>query len=158
MKSINEAYDRITKERENGGANYGGDYSQQSDGQNGATGQSYSTAGDPQFAAIRRLISARQLEQANAALDAMTARPAEWYFLKGSVYYARGWYDEARKNYQTACNMDPSNGEYRAAMFRMQTMNAAYRGYDDRTADVCDLCSTMICINCLCNSVRGVCC
>jgi hypothetical protein len=45
---------------------------------------------------------------------------AEWNFLRGAVCYRRGWMDEAKRYYQTACQMDPGNAEYRQALDFME--------------------------------------
>ena len=43
------------------------------------------------------------------------SRDAEWYFLKGSVLYRRGWLEEAKEHFFRATQMDPENMEYRNA-------------------------------------------
>ena len=80
-------------------------------------------------------------------------RDGEWYFLVGSIAYRKGWMDDARQNFWTACNMDPSNMEYRQAMnaMGMQAQRGAYGGGDD----IANLCTTLCCLNCLCNSCNG---
>ena len=49
--------------------------------------------------------------------------------------------------------MDPSNMEYRQAMnaMGMQAQRGAYGGGDD----IANLCTTLCCLNCLCNSCNG---
>ena len=37
----------------------------------------------------------------------------QWNFLMGAIAYRKGWLDEARRYYQTACQMEPGNPEYR---------------------------------------------
>ena len=46
-------------------------------------------------------------------MTALATRDAEWYFLSGSVAYRKGWMDEARRNFELACQMAPANLEYR---------------------------------------------
>ena len=55
----------------------------------------------------------------------------------GVVSYRRGWLDDARQNFMTACNMDPGNIEYRQAMnnMGMQMNRGAYAGNDMATLD-----------------------
>lgn len=153
MKSINEAYDRINKEREGGGGTRSGGYSDaRGSTDTGRRDGGYSSS--PEFSAIRRLISERQYAQAESLLDTMANHSAEWNFLKGSLCFAKGWYDEARRYYQTACSMDPSNYEYRTALFRMQSMNTTFGRSVMREDECCDICSTLICLNCLCGGFR----
>ncbi len=145
MKEINEAYDTIVK----GGARTGSSYSSSS------TGRSY-TGGTAQYAAIRSAINAGNLAFAEQQLMAVSNRTAEWYFLMGSVYYRKGWVDEARKNFNTAVSMDPANMEYRQALARVQAGSQAYRpaGYGGMTSS-CDLCSTLLCADCCCECMGG---
>lgn len=150
MKDINEAYDAIMKMRSGGGsgssasAGYGG---------NGAAG--YSSA-NPQYAAIRRTINENRIDEADAMLNAIANHDAEWYYLRGAVAYRRGWADEARQNFTIACQMDPSNAEYRQALSRMGGGGYPYRRSEEfGSDDVCDCCSTMLCLNCLCGNGRG---
>lgn len=145
MQEINEAYDTIVRMRQNGGAgNVGG----------GAAGSHYSD--------IRNMIRANRILDAEMLLDGVPAasRDAEWYFLKGSVLYKKGWLEDALSHYSTACRMDPGNAEYRAALNHMQ-MNRQTGGY--RTTPQaraggcsgCDICSSLICADCCCECAGG---
>ena len=61
---------------------------------------------------------------------------AEWNFLRGAVCYRRGWLDEAKRYYQTACQMEPGNSEYQQLLSRLQsggqTYQSASRSYSVR--------------------------
>lgn len=158
MKDINEAYNAITKMRAGGsnsnsygsyGGNYGSNYGNSSYG--GYSQQS----SDPEFARARRAINEGRLDEADGILGAMSNRSAEWYFLRGAVAYRKGWADEARQNFRIACQMDPSNMEYRQALARMGNGGFAYRQNQGLSeADLCDCCTTMMCLNCLCGGCR----
>ena len=159
MKDINEAYDQITKERsastqssqqQSAGYDYG--YRPGS----GNSYYSYSTsASSGKFPQVRAYINNGQLDAAASMLAGINERTAEWYFLTGEIAYRKGWYDEARQNYQTACSMAPGNMEYRRAMSVVGGGYTPYRqinygsGNDLDTA--CNVCNTLLCINCLCN-------
>ena len=140
MKEINEAYDAVTKMRS--GVYQG----------SGAGGQQ--SSGD--YARARQLINAGNLEGAERLLQG-TAKTAEWYFLMGSIAYRRGWLDEARQNYQIACQMEPGSMEYRQALAMMQQGGYAYRSDDMMGAgcDSMDCCTSMMCLNCLCGGCGG---
>lgn len=149
MSQINSAYDAIQDRRKNA-APQGGYYSQSS-------GQSYQSSG--QFSDIRRLINAGRIFDAEQLLDgtAASARDAEWNFLKGNVLLARGFLEDAVSYLQRACMMDPQNYEYRATYERITAQRQfGYGGrpgsYSYSTCDPCNLCSTLICANCLCNT------
>lgn len=176
MKEINEAYDTVTKNRAGGGTSGGyasgsaGSYSQSRQsygggyqgGYSGSYGQS-SGSRSPQYAQVRSAINSGALNQAESLLAAMQTHDAEWNFLMGSVAYRRGWLDNARSYYETACRLEPANQEYRMALTRMQTggVYQTYRstGYNTSGGDCdgCDICTSMMLANCLCNCLGGGC-
>lgn len=148
MKEVNEAYDAIVKSRTQGG------YQSQSAGAGGRSGQGGGQQyRSPTLLQVRQLIAQNNLAEAERILRSTPANSAEWYYLMGSIAYRRGWMDDARQNFWTACNMDPSNMEYRQAMnaMGMQAQRGAYGGGDD----IANLCTTLCCLNCLCNSCNG---
>jgi hypothetical protein len=81
-------------------------------------------------------------------------RNAEWHFLKGVVFRARGWYFEASKFFDEACRMDPANEEYRMAAesIRGYTSSHSRRGNDDA---VCNLCCELMAADCCCECCGG---
>ena len=154
MKEINEAYDAITKQR-SGGTGGGGGYSAGSrGGWNPGAGSSSATG---VWAEIRAAINAGQLGRAEQLLNSTSDRGAEWNFLMGSLYYRKGWMDEALRYFQTAVNMDPGNGEYRQALNFMQSGGAAYRPAGGGMAGMngCDCCSSLLCADCCCECMGG---
>lgn len=146
MKEVNEAYDAIVKQRTQGGYQSAGGYG----GQTGSQGNGYRP---PTLVQVRQLIAQNNLMEAERILRSTPANSGEWYYLMGSIAYRRGWMDDARQNFWTASNMDPSNLEYRQAVMNMNaTANrGAYRGNNDMG----DLCTALCCLNCLCNSCNG---
>ena len=147
MKEVNEAYDAIVKSRTQGG------YQSQSAGGGGRAGQGGGQYRSPTLLQVRQLIAQNNLAEAERILRSSPANSAEWYYLMGSIAYRRGWMDDARQNFWTACNMDPTNMEYRQAVnaMGMQAQRGAYGGGDD----IANLCTTLCCLNCLCNSCNG---
>ncbi len=156
MQEINQAYDTIVsqrKGRQNGGNVYG------NNGPTGATSQ---------FADIRRMINLGRVAEAQELLDGVAAgsRDAEWYFLKGSIYYSRGWMDDALQSFQKACAMNPQNQEYAAAynqlLWQRQSGQPRYGGghYPNTGVDscsCCDICAAMYCANCCLDCFSGGC-
>ncbi len=144
MQEINEAYDTIVHARQAGG---------------GRT-QTGGNAAGSRYHDIRNMIRANRILDAEMLLDGIPAasRDAEWYFLKGSVLYKKGWLEDAMTHYSTACRMDPGNAEYRAALNHMQ-MNRQTGGY--RTTrpvggcSTCDICNSLICADCCCECMGG---
>ncbi|HHU05625.1 MAG TPA: DnaJ domain-containing protein [Clostridiales bacterium] len=151
MKEINEAYNLIMKMRSggSGGARSSG----------GAYGPGAGGGGTGSFTEVRAAISMGDLNRAEAILNSITSRNAEWHFLMGSVCYRKGWLDEARRYYQTAASMDPNNLEYRQALnFMNMGGYTAYRptGYGTHGGlSGCDVCSSLICADCCCECMGG---
>ncbi len=148
MKEINEAYEAIQKQRSGGGS-----YQQQSSGGYHQQQQySSSSSNNPTFARVRSMINLGDLNAAERLLQEVPQRSGEWYFLMGSIAYRRGWLDEAMQNYNLAVQMEPGNMEYRQALAMMQRGGQAYRPYGAAGGmDSLDCCTTMLCLNCLCN-------
>ena len=144
MKEINEAYDTLMK---------GGSASASSAS---ASYQGQSSAGE--LNEVRELIRQGRLDAAEARLDGIATHNAEWYYLRGVIAQRRGWMDEAAQNFRIACNMDPGNYEYRNAANAASGGGAyTYRQQEYGSGqgdDLCGLCSTMMCLNCLCDCCR----
>ena len=87
FKEINEAYEQLSGGGQQSAyqGHYGGSY-----GPNPAGG-----AGN--FAQIRNLINMNRIEEAEQALDQLSNRPAEWFFLKGTIFIRRGWHAQGLK-------------------------------------------------------------
>ena len=154
MQEVNEAYDAIVKMREdekNGATN------------NGAGYQSSSYQSDPRYGEIRRLLNARRFAEAERKLSEFSEYDcgAEWHYLKSVVLMQRGLVNDAMRELETACMMDPSNLEYQKAK---QMFNGQARGYGStyygnmnsrRSSDACDCCANLICLDCCCECMGG---
>lgn len=157
MKEINEAYDQITAQRKGG--------------TNGAAGRGYtggynnvSPNGSSEFRDVRTYIMSGRFADAEQILNGVPSdrRNAEWYFLKGSVLFRRGWVEEAKEHFTRACQMDPGNAEYSAALnSAMNQGRGAYGGYSPNMnsnvggCNSCDICSSLICADCCCECMGG---
>ena len=160
MKEINEAYDTIQRQRGSRGAggggtasaqqSYGG-YQRQSSAYNG-----YASAGSAAFQQVRMAINRNDLGTAEQILGRIDDHNGEWNFLKGTICYRRGWVDEARRYYQTACQMDPSNSEYQQALSYVENGGeTAYRpgGFGMFSTDCTEgnTCGRLACMYLACN-------
>ena len=149
MQEINDAYDEIMRHRKRGGNRQG------NAGYSGGSG----------YSDIRSMISSGKYDQAQELLDGVppAKRDAEWYFLNGSVLYRRGWFDAAFTSFNTACNMDPGNPEYRDAFAKMKRRRApgGYRvntgGGSGGDCTACDICAGLMCADCLCRCCGSGC-
>jgi len=140
MQEINEAYDTIVKMRKEGGQSH------------------QSRSG--RYGDIRRMITEGRIEDADTLLNGIPAvtRDAEWHFLKGSVLYKRGWLEDAYQHFSTACRMDPTNAEYRAAFNQMSRGRQTGTYTTTPTSggcSACDVCNTLICADCCCECMGG---
>lgn len=146
MKEINEAYDEILRIRTN----------QSSNNSNGYTG-SYDNF-DKHSATYQRVRENMQRGDYNTAEMMLNdiikdERSAEWFYLKGCILANRGYFFDALKNLDTACNMAPDNREYAEARDRLrQTSNNYGNTYNQQSSgcNMCDVCSFLICMDCLC--------
>ncbi len=157
MKEINAAYEEITKARSGG---HGG-ASQASYGAN--TYQRYgsqSSSGSSVLQQVRLAINSGDLSRAEALLANYENHNGEWNFLKGAICYRRGWLDEAKRYYETACQMEPGNAEYRSALNFMENAGkTAYRPSGGTFGtELCgsNPCLSLCCAYTLCNG--GYCC
>ena len=158
MKEVNEAYDAIQKMRKEQSERttyYGNSGSYTTGSSSGANGGSYGGY-SANFADIRSCIAARDFYEANIRLDSvqMSERNAEWYYLKGVVFRAKGWYFEASKYFDAACRMDPTNEEYRMAADSIRNYTASSQAQRSQGA-LCDVCTTLICMDCFCEMCGG---
>lgn len=147
MREINAAYDYIQKSRERGGS--------QSTGQGGYN--SYSGSGE--YVRIRTLINQGRYTEADRFLDMIASgeRGAEWMFLKGVVLIKKGWMMDGTEYIRKACEMDPSNMEYRGTYNNLTSGYSPYGG-QRQTRSVgcsgCDICMGLMCADCLCDCIR----
>ena len=151
MKEINEAYDAITKMRSGASGGYQGQNAYRGSYQGGYQQQYSNTSSGSSLIGAAIGINMGDLGRAEQLLRNASTQDAEWHFLTGSIAYRKGWLDEATQHFQMACNMDPSNGEYRQALMMMRQGGQAYRPYGyGGGVDACDCCTTCLCLNCLC--------
>lgn len=151
LREVNEAYDQIMKERSgqsSGAGNSGYGYS-------GAGSGAYSGQNAADFRVVRQYIDAGNLVAAQAKLDSIPIKNAEWIFLSGMISYRRGWFDDAVSKVDQAISMDPNNAEYRTIrmqmrrpgqMYQQQAYGQGYGGGDP----FCQALQALICIDCLC--------
>ncbi len=163
MKEVNDAYDRIQKERASGATrdagygrySYSDGYSEASSGRR----TSESESGNERFYAVRSYINQGRIAEAEAVLNSMDAslRGAEWYFLMGCVMTRRGSYIDAGRCFDYACEREPYNEEYQNAREELRRRSSSYSA-QTHTLGGCDaLCTALLCADCCCGSGRGCC-
>lgn len=151
MKEINAAYEEINKRRGSGGSRGTSAYG----GYGGYSPYGSSSSGSSVLQQVRIAIQSGDLSRAEALLANYSDHNAEWNYLRGAICYRRGWLDEAKRYYQTACQMDPNNAEYRQALEYMENgTRRAYRpGGEMFGTETCggNLCLPLCCAYSLCN-------
>ena len=85
--------------------------------------QSKNTTGEAAFEEISRLLKEGDINGAQAVLDEVNERSAEWHYLQAVVYYKKGWMNDSKKQLEIAMQMDPDNKKYREAYGKMNAKN-----------------------------------
>ena len=150
MKEINSAYDEILRQRAEAKNN--------NNNQNSDTGRakySYGTSNNPRYARVRQAINAGDTATAESILNEVeeASRDAEWFFLKGCILLHSGYVFDAVRYINKACTLDPENEEYKAMLANLQANSNAHARGTQRQGigcSICDICSAIICIDCLC--------
>lgn len=159
LKEINEAYEMLTKK----GSASSSRQSYSSDNSYTGSGSSYSGPHASDFARARMFINQNNISAAKQVLDSVPTRNAEWYYLYGVIYLRQGWHDKAREYITRAYQQEPNNAEYRSAFQALNRAGNPYSGSSNSSGgfgtNECDICSSLLCANCLCNAFgRGFCC
>ncbi len=157
MKEINEAYDTVQKlraEERTSGNTYGGkrhyDYTA------GAGGDTASV-----YYRVRVLLNNGRFGEAEKLLGevAVSERTADWHYLRAIILMRRGWAGDAMRELETACEMDPDNQEYQQAKQMFNDRGNAFgrtyyggAGHRDEDCSSCDFCTSLLCMQCLCNN------
>lgn len=150
LKEINQAYELLTKKKEEPGAGY----ARQNYWQSHAN---YRGEYQEEFSRVRSFLSRNDLGSATAVLNSIPLRNGEWHYLNGIIAMRRGWSYQARDSFAEACKQEPNNSEYRTAYETLLRNTRAYaqggqeESVNDCNCDLCDICSTLMCMNCLCN-------
>ena len=156
MQEINAAYDAIQNERAGKSSyNYGNNANNNS--QNGANNL---------YAEVRQFIQGNRIVDAEKLLMTVDEydRVAEWHYLMSICLMQRGRANDAMRELEIACNMDPSNAEYQQAKQMLNNRAGGYgstyyddgRGYRRSDTDrACDCCTNLICLDCLCECMGG---
>ena len=161
MQEINAAYDEILAARARG------------DRQSGSAGgfyNDYTNSGSRTgvYAEIRQKINAKKFGEAERMVAdiPISDRTAEWHYLNSVLLMRRGNVNDAMRELEMACSMEPGNMEYQKAKEMFNTSSrgygSTYYGADDgryrrrsSSDDACDCCANLICLDCLCECFGG---
>lgn len=160
MREINEAYDYLIKNKNNGFAR-SGNFSTDYESAGGSYESSYNDS-EPSgnYNDVRVDIQNGDFNSAEQKLNSRSnINDAEWNYLMGIIYLKKGFYDRAYSYISNACSMNPSNLEYRETLNRLSMRNNTYRqpyyGRNGRDSDCADLCVSLWCADTLCECFGG---
>lgn len=71
------------------------------------------------FEAVEKFVLDHDYDGAQARLDAMTNRDAEWHYYQALVYYKREWMGDCRTHLNEAIRLDPDNKKYKDTLSRL---------------------------------------
>lgn len=146
LQEVNEAYDKIKSNSSYNSYN------------NTNSSNTYTNNNNNEFTQVRFAIQNGNIAQAEAMLNNITNRNAEWNFLMGMVHSRRNWNDSAYNYFRTACSMDPYNREYSSMLNAMNRQNQQYRNYNtygNQGCSACDMCQCLVCSDCCCECCGG---
>jgi len=159
MKEINEAYETLM---DSGNPGSFTSYSNQ-----GYSSSAYddSSADSRFYRQVRSNIQSGYLEEADRTLESITARGAEWNYLKGVIMVRRGWYDQALYHFQIAVNLEPRNPEYVQAYNSFGRRTTTYRETGSRMSRsaasdwtcISNICLANCCLSCMGGRVMFCC-
>ena len=86
-------------------------------------GQNKNTEGKGAFEEIGELLKSDKIAEAQARLDDLNERGAEWHYLQAVVYYKKNWTNDSKKQLEIAMEMDPDNQKYRSAYGKLNQKN-----------------------------------
>lgn len=138
FKQVQEAYDKIMKERSSGYSDY--------------TSNSYSS-NDFEFQQVLNLLNSRAYGDALRLLDGMSNRSAQWYYLSAIANIGIGNTMRGAEYARTAVAMEPNNLEYQRLLSQISFQGQRYNGvrnnysgnYNMRRNDSCDECGDALC-------------
>jgi len=156
MQEINAAYEEIQRMRSGKG----------SKNKNENNNNYYSGNSTGIYAEIRRKINDRRFGDAERMLFSVldSERTAEWHYLLSVTLMSRNRVNDAMRELEIACNMDPSNIEYQKAkeMFNNTASGygSTYYGSANQrprssSDDACNCCANLLCLDCLCECFGG---
>ncbi|MGC4019161.1 MAG: J domain-containing protein [Muricomes sp.] len=166
FKEIQEAYDIIMKEREQGGySSYGSAGSGYGNYGSGSYQQNSSYSGDQssEMQAVYNYINARRFQDAVSLLNRMSGRPAQWYYLSAAANAGLGNNVLAREHAGQAVNMDPGNPQYRQLLNQLEWNSRRYQnspygggyGMGNSSCGTGNLCCDLWCADSLCECMGG---
>ncbi len=160
FKEVQEAYDTIMKEREQGGSSNGYGYGYQ---YQGSTNQSYNSQPDAELQTVYNYINNRRYQEAISLLNRMGTRSSQWYYLSAVANANIGNNVLARDHAAQAVNMEPRNMQYQQLLNQLDWASRRYQstpygngyGMQNSTCGTGNMCCDLWCADSLCECMGG---
>lgn len=146
FKEVQEAYDMIIKEREQGGRSY----------RYGGFGSSYqNTEQEPiEIKAVYNYLNSGHYKEALNVLSGLSERNGKWYYLSALANAGAGNNIIALDHARQAVRMEPGNREYENLLDQLEHGGQWYQtmgqGYGAPIMDVGNCCCQLMCFNMFC--------
>ena len=154
FKNVQQAYEQIMKQRQNGGTQSAYNYNYYNN-----NASSSGEANDTHFQAARNYINARRFREALNVLAGMPNRTALWYYYSAISNMGLGNNVVAMEHARQAAAMEPNNMEYanfvNQLQFRSQRYQTTGYGYGRSNYGTGDLCCDLWCADTLCECMGG---
>lgn len=155
FKEIQQAYNQIMQERQQGYGGYG--YGGARGGYGGFTGGAYRARREesPQMQAAASYLANRYYKEAWNILNGMDERGARWYYYSAIAQAGLGNNMTAREYAERAAQMEPGNMEYRQLVQQLAFGGSWYdgmgQGYGRPYQGFNSFCMSMVLMNLCCN-------
>ncbi|MGB8451759.1 MAG: J domain-containing protein [Anaerocolumna sp.] len=151
FKEVQEAYEQIMKERENGYSGGSTAYGQTSSG---------STKEDnAHMTAVYNYLAARRFQEALTVLSGIASRSARWYYYSAVANAGIGNNLMASEHARQAVNMEPNNVEYNNFLNQFQWQNQRYQNtrgtVGNNSYGMGNFCCDLWCADSLCECMGG---
>ncbi|MGN0335748.1 MAG: DnaJ domain-containing protein [Lachnospiraceae bacterium] len=156
FKQVQQAYDQIMKEKEQGvfggfsGYGFGGSQSQQAAG-GGSDYENY-------MRAAANYIQNHHFKEALNVLNAMQERNAMWYYYSAIANHGIGNNVAALEHAKNAAAMEPNNFQYRQLVSQMEGGGSWYREMQSPYTEYRSTGSDLCCKLCIANMMCNLCC
>jgi molecular chaperone DnaJ len=157
FKEVQEAYNQIVKEREQGifGDSYGGRGSYGNQGAYGGASGGWTSEETIRFQAVQNYLNAGHYQEALHVLGTMADRSALWFYCSAIANSGVGNNILALDHARRASAMEPSNMEYQVFLSRLESGGQWYREtgstYRNPVGNIGNCCWEIALINIFCN-------
>lgn len=152
FKQIQNAYDQIMEARKRGDTS---NFWENTNGYGGGYG-SYGGSASQKYQTIISYLNMGAYTQAYQILESMSERDASWYYFYAIANYGMGNQIAALDAAQKACEMDPSNQQYRQLYAQLSNSRMQYRNMQSPFgASGSNLCCNLLLLQMCCGGCGG---